>query len=108
MISAPYQGSLSSSQRRIAGSVEHQAVGERVGELAEARLDLPAASEEAVQLVGDPRDEEDPAGCPARAVVGCAEEDDREERHQREPQHGQRVRDLRERGRTAREAMAAG
>ena len=35
------------------GRVDHQPVGERVGDLAELRLDLPAAREPAVHLVGD-------------------------------------------------------
>ena len=45
------------------GGVDHQPVGERIGDLAEARLDAPAAGEEPVDLVGDARDSEDvPAG----------------------------------------------
>ena len=38
------------------GRVDHQPVGERVGELAERGLDVPAAREVAVDLVGDPGD----------------------------------------------------
>ena len=45
------------------GGVDHQPVGERVGDLPEARLDAPAPGEEAVDLVGDAGDrEDDPAG----------------------------------------------
>ena len=38
------------------GGVDHQPVGERVGDLAELRLDMPAAREPAVHLVGDAGD----------------------------------------------------
>ena len=69
MIAVPTQGSLPSSASRIAAAVDHQPVGERVGDLSELGLDVPAAREEAVDLVGHPCDEEDPAGGPARAVV---------------------------------------
>ena len=49
--------------------IDHQPVGERVGELAEPRLDVPAAREEAVHLVGDAGDAEDDPGRPAAAVA---------------------------------------
>ena len=56
---------------------------------------MPAPCEEAVELVGDAGDEEDPARRPARAVR--LDEDDHEERDQSEPQDRERVRKLRER-----------
>ena len=49
--------------------VDHQPVGERVGDLAEARLDVPAAREEAVDLVGDAGDAEDDPGRPRVRVA---------------------------------------
>ena len=45
--------------------VDHQPVGEWVGHLAELRLDLPAAREPAVHLVGDAGDREDDRRRPA-------------------------------------------
>ena len=51
------------------GCVDHQPVGERVGELPETRLDVPAAREEAVHLVGDRGDAEDDPRRPARVVA---------------------------------------
>ena len=50
--------------------VDHQPVGERVGDTAEVRLDTPPAREETVDLVGDPGDGEDDAGGPAVPAVG--------------------------------------
>ena len=78
------------------GRVDHQPVGERVGELPEARLDVPAAREEAVHLVGDPGDAEDDARRPARPVARPHHEHD-EDRDQGEPRDRERVRELRER-----------
>ena len=73
--------------------VDHQPVGERVGELAEGRLDVPAPREEAVHLVGDPGDPEDDRGGPRVATV--AREDQRDEHgDQQEPRDRQRVRHL--------------
>ena len=70
MITVPAPGQLALEREQDRGRVDHQPVGERIGELAELRLDVPAASEKAVDLVGHAGDEEDPAGRPARAVVG--------------------------------------
>ena len=77
--------------------VDHQPVGERVGDLAERRLDVPAAREEAVDLVGDAGGAEErspPASCGRRrtsristAKTGISDE----------PRDRQRVRKLRER-----------
>ena len=78
------------------GGVDHQPVGERVGELPEVRLDVPAAREEAVHLVGDRGDAEDDARRPARVVPGLHHEHD-EDGDQRQPRDGERVRELRER-----------
>ena len=66
MTISPAQGSRS-CRRQDHGGVDHQPVGERVGELPEVRLDVPATGEKAVHLVGDPGDAEDEAGGPARA-----------------------------------------
>ena len=41
------------SKRLNQSDIDHQAVGERVGQLARRRLDMPAAREEAVDLVGE-------------------------------------------------------
>ena len=51
------------------GHVDQQAVGERVGDLAERRLDVPAAGEEAVDLVGDRGGAEEDGGRPAVPAV---------------------------------------
>jgi hypothetical protein len=78
--------------------VDQDAVGERVGDLPEGRLDVPAAREEAVDLIGDGRSgEEQPCG-PARLAVR------REDQHGDDRDHGkpcdrQRVRQRRERRR---------
>ena len=52
-------GSRSSMPEQDHRGVDHQPVGERVGDLAELRLDVPAAREPAVDLVGDAGDAED-------------------------------------------------
>ena len=89
-------GKLALQREQDRRRVDHQPVGEWICELPELRLDVPAAREEAVDLIGHARDEEDPAGGPARAVVR-ADVDDDEDRNQREPQYRQRVRQERER-----------
>ena len=91
----PHPRQLALEREQDRRGVDHQPVGERVGDLAELRLHVPAPREEAVDLVGHPRDEEDPAGCPARAVAGADVEHD-EQRDQREPEHRERVGELRE------------
>ena len=77
--------------------VDHQAVGQRVGELAEARLDVPAPREPAVDLVGDAGERENARRGPAPLAVG-AHEKHGEHRDQREAEDGEGVRKLRERG----------
>jgi len=76
--------------------VDHQTVGERVGELPEARFDVPEACEEAVQLVRHPGEEEDESRRPARGVTGPDHERD-EDGDEDETPDGERVRKLRER-----------
>ena len=58
------------------GGVDHQAVGERVGVLAELGLDVPAAGEPAVDLIGDSGDTEDDARRPVVPAVGARVQDD--------------------------------
>ena len=58
------------------GGVDHQAVGERIGDLAELGLDVPAAREPPVDLVGDAGDAEDDRRRPAVAAVGDEEQHD--------------------------------
>ena len=78
------------------GRVDHQPVGERIGDLAELGLDVPAAREPAVDLVGDAGDAEDDGRRPAVPAVG-RDQERHEDRDQREPQDRQRVRHARER-----------
>ena len=73
--------------------IDHQAVGQRVGELAEARLDVPAPRQPAVDLVGDPGHAEQDRAGDRPALLGAEHEHD-EKRDQRDPEQGQRVRDL--------------
>ena len=77
---------------------DHQPVGQRIGELAEARLHVPAAREEPVHLVGDPRDQEERPRPPGSPAVG-GEDEGRERRNQRQAEDRQRVRQLRKRRR---------
>ena len=78
------------------GRVDHEAVGERVGDPAEGGLDVPAAGEPAVDLVGDPSDCEDGRGRPAVAPVG-RDQQRGEDRDQEQPQDRERVRNARQR-----------
>ncbi len=78
------------------GGVDHEPVGERVGDLPEMRLDVPAPGEVAVHLVGDAGDPEHDPRRPARIVPGLDHEDD-EDGNEHEPRDGERVRQLRER-----------
>ena len=71
--------------------VDHQPVGERVGDLPEARLDMPAAREEAVDLVCDAGDAEDDPRRPAGRVPG-PNQHGHEDGDEREAAEGQRVR----------------
>ncbi len=74
-------------------SPDHEPVGERVGHLSEARLDVPAAREPAVQLVGEGgAREEDP--CPPRRAVAGVQVEPREDGDRREAQDRERVREL--------------
>ena len=75
------------------GRVDHQPVGERVGHLAELRLDPPATRQEAVDLVGDAGDAEDDPRRPAVTAV-CRQHERHEERDQEEAGDGQRIRKL--------------
>ena len=52
MITAAAHGRRPSAHEQDHGHADHQPVGERVGDLAERRLDVPAAGEPAVELVG--------------------------------------------------------
>ena len=76
--------------------IDHQTVGERVGDPAEVGLDVPAAGEPAIDLVGDSGGGEDDRRAPALASVRGNEQDD-EDRDQRQPQDRERVRDARQR-----------
>ena len=69
------------------GGVDHQPVGERIGELAELGLDLPPARQPAVDLVGDPGDPEDDPGRPARvpARIDGEDDEDRDEHQAQRP-----------------------
>src|SRR5919108_3231259 len=80
------------------GGIDHQTVGQRVGDLAKGRLDFPAPREPAVDLVGDARDAEDDRGRPAVAAVRSEDETD-EGGNEKEPEDSQRVGDLRHAGR---------
>ena len=76
------------------GDVDHQPVGERVGDLPELGLDAPAAREPAVELVGDRGDarRRSPRASSGRPVARASSDD--EDRDRREPQDRQRVRQL--------------
>ena len=76
--------------------VDHQAVRERVGDLPEARLHVPQAGEEPVDLIGDAGDAEEDPGRPAMRVARLHHEHD-EDGDDRETRERQRVRKLRER-----------
>src|SRR5262249_58302956 len=69
-----------------------QPIGERVEDPAEVRLDAPAPSKEAVDLVGDPRHAEDDSRRPARLSPGLDHQDD-EDRDQDQAPDRQRVRE---------------
>ena len=62
MIASASQGQPVTRAEQDDRDVDHQPVGERVGELAELGLDLPAPREPAVDLVGDPGEREDEPG----------------------------------------------
>jgi hypothetical protein len=75
------------------GRVDEKPVRERVGDLAEGRLDAPAACEKAVDLVGDGRGAEEDGRRPAPAAV--ARQDERgEDRDDQQARNGERVRQL--------------
>ena len=78
------------------GHVDQQPVGERVGDLPELGLDVPAAGQEAVELVGDRGGREEDRRGPAVAV-GRVQDQDRVDRDRDQPQDRQRVRQLRQR-----------
>src|SRR4051794_9224229 len=73
--------------------VDHQAVGERIGDLPELRLDVPAPREKPVDLVGHARDPEDDRRWPGVAAVGRRDQPD-EDRDQDDPEDRERVRQL--------------
>ena len=77
---------------RIDRGADHEPVGERVGDLPEARLDVPAAREVAVELVGERRGGEEDPRPPRRAVAGVEVEPD-EDRDRGEARDRERVRD---------------
>src|SRR5581483_2504600 len=74
--------------------VDHQAVSERVRDLAERRLDAPPAREEAVDLVRDAGDPEDDRRRPRPAAVAGRDQRD-VDGDQEDAEDRQRVRDLR-------------
>ena len=85
------------------GGVDHEAVGQRVGELAELGLDPPAAREPAVHLVGDAGRSEDDRRRDAVPRVGVEHEHD-EHGDEPEPEDRQRVRKPRKRSREPHES----
>ena len=90
-MSSASHGSRSAWSSSKHGRIDHQPVGERVGDLAERRLDVPAPREEAVDLVGDAGDREDDRRGPGVAAVAAQDQHD-EHREKHEPSDRQRVR----------------
>src|SRR5262245_39838662 len=79
------------------GRVDHQAVGERVGDLSELRLDVPTPREPAVDLVGDASHPEDDRRRPAVTAVRCEQQDD-EDRNQNQAADRKEIRNRCQRG----------
>src|SRR5207342_1905922 len=74
------------------GGSDHESVGDRVGDLPEARLHAPAACEVAIELIREGRGcEEDPG--PPRWPVARAEIEPREDRDRHKAGDRERVRD---------------
>ena len=83
------------------GDVDHQPVGERVGDLAERRLDTPPSREPAVELIRDRGGPEHDPREPARATP-LGEQQDDEGGDRGEAQDRERVRQLAKRRRDRR------
>ena len=75
------------------GRIDHEPVGERVRVPAELGLDSPPPCQDPVDLVGHARDPEHDAGRPGVAAARLRQQDD-EQRHEREAEHRERVRDV--------------
>ena len=75
--------------------VDHQPVGERIGDLPERGLDAPPAGEPSVDLIADPGNAEEEGRRPAMPPIRRGQHDD-ENWDQREPQDRERIRHMSE------------
>ena len=95
-ITSASHGRRPSSAEQQHRGVDHEAVGERVRELPELGLDVPATREEPVDLIGEGRGREEPGEDVAPLTVGSVQEHD-EDRDDEKAQDRERIRQLCER-----------